>query len=228
MAILSVDPQPCASCSGQTEKRARPADARPRVAGTVHLLIGSAAERRRMANCIACTGYRVQTWDGGRAFLRAAGSVAPGCIFADLELHDMDGLDLQRTLRNRGIAWPIVFFAEATEVRSAVLAMRAGAFDFLQKPIDPSELRVTLKQAFVRVAACHEDTAALARTRIASLTAREREVFLGLIAGLPNKTIAYDLGISTRTIEVHRANIMRKLDAPSLAHALRVAFEGGL
>lgn len=138
-----------------------------------------------------------------------------------------DGLEVQSTMNDRGLAFPVIVVTGHGDIGLAVRAMKAGAIDFLEKPYRREDLLAALQQACNRL----EDGehvkkhSADAKLRLNALTPREREVMDGLANGYPNKTIAYDLGISPRTVEVHRANLMEKLEARSLSDALRIAFD---
>jgi two-component system response regulator FixJ len=142
----------------------------------------------------------------------------------------MDGLTVQRTLAERGIAMPVIILTGHGDISIAVQAMKAGAVDFLEKPFERERLLSAIEAAYDRIrdAGTAAGRAAEAEVRIAALTPREQDVLRGLAQGFPNKTIAYDLGISARTVEVHRANLMTKLDVRSLSEALRIAFAAGL
>ena len=150
----------------------------------------------------------------------------PDNIVLDLVLPDMDGLEVQRALRDRGITLPVIIMTGHGDVTLAVEAMKAGAVDFIEKPFEKAVLLGAIEQAFERLAKSKvaAERARDADVRLQALSPREREVLDGLAQGLPNKTIAYDLGISPRTVEIHRANLMTKLEVKSLSEALRIAF----
>jgi two-component system response regulator FixJ len=137
---------------------------------------------------------------------------------------------VQRTLAERGVTMPIVIMTGHGDVSIAIQAMKAGAVDFLEKPFEKSALIGAIEESFERIAkAADASTRAVDAGKIlAALTPRERDVLEGLAKGLPNKTIGYDLDISPRTVEVHRANLMAKLEVRSLSDALRIAFAAGL
>jgi two-component system response regulator FixJ len=138
----------------------------------------------------------------------------------------MDGLEVQEALKAKGVGLPVVIMTGHGDVSLAVRAMKAGAVDFIEKPFQKAVLLGALEQAFSRLrhAANNREHADEAAVKLQALTAREREVLDGLAKGLPNKSIAYDLGISPRTVEIHRANVMTKLGVRSLSDALRIAF----
>ncbi len=196
----------------------------------VHLVDDDPAVRRAVSFVLRTSGFEVAQYVSGIEFLREVRHAAPGCILLDIRMPDMDGLDVQRELNARGVAMPVVMLTGHGDVAAAVQAMQAGAVDFLEKPSERDVLLRAIGSAFDRLA--HAGQAAAAQTeaklRIAALTPREREVLDGLAQGLPNKTIAYDLGISARTVEVHRANVMTKLGVHNFPDALRIAFAAGL
>lgn len=167
---------------------------------------------------------------GGGDFLDAIPDLKPGCILLDVRMPDMDGLAVMAELARRGIDWPVIFMTGHGEVPVAVEAMKLGAIDFLQKPFAEEALLACFERGFgmmeERSAASERHAGALAR--IEQLSAREREVLQGLLAGLPNKLIAARLGISLRTVEMHRGNMMDRLGVDNLAEALTLAMESGL
>jgi two-component system response regulator FixJ len=196
----------------------------------VHIVDDEDAIRRSAAFMLKTSGYAVQTWASGIDFLKEAGTVETGCVLLDVRMPGMDGLTVQRTLAERGIAAPVIILTGHGDISIAVQAMKAGAVDFLEKPFERERLLSAIEAAYDRIrdAGTAAGRAAEAEVRIAALTPREQDVLRGLAQGFPNKTIAYDLGISARTVEVHRANLMTKLDVRSLSEALRIAFAAGL
>lgn len=196
----------------------------------VHIVDDEEALRRSTSYALKTSGYPVKTWTSGAAFLKEVRQVEEGCILLDVRMPDVDGIEVQRILADRGVTMPVVIMTGHGDVSIAVRAMRAGAVDFLEKPFDKVSLLHAIEMAFERLenrvgAAAR---AAEAEVIVGALTPRERDVLEGLAQGLPNKTIAYDLGISSRTVEVHRANLMVKLGVRSLSDALRIAFAAGL
>jgi len=196
----------------------------------IHIVDDEEAIRRSASFMLKTSGFDVETWPSGVAFLKEARQAAPGCVLLDVRMPEMDGLEVQQALAERGIAMPVIVLTGHGDIAIAVRAMKAGAVDFLEKPFEKARLLDAIEVAFEKLEdrAGRADRAQDAETAIAALTAREREVLEGLARGLPNKTIAYDLGISSRTVEVHRANVMSKLDVRSLSEALRIAFSAGL
>jgi two-component system response regulator FixJ len=196
----------------------------------IHIIDDEEAVRRSAGFMLKTSGFAVETWPSGTAFLKEVRHAAEGCILLDVRMPEMDGLEVQQALNERGVAMPVIVLTGHGDISIAVRAMKAGAVDFIEKPFEKSVLLDAIEAAFARLEdkdgrASRASDAAVA---VAALTPRERDVLDGLAQGLPNKTIAYDLGISPRTVEVHRANLMTKLSVRSLSDALRIAFAAGL
>lgn len=166
----------------------------------------------------------------GSDFLAALPDLKPGCILLDVRMPDIDGLAVMAELAAREVDWPVVFMTGHGEVPIAVEAMKLGAIDFLQKPFSEDALLSSFRRGFDLLEQRSEASGrrASARQRVDQLTAREREVLQGLLAGLANKLIADRLGISLRTVEMHRGNMMDRLGVDNLAEALTLAMEAGL
>lgn len=196
----------------------------------VHIVDDEDAIRRSAGFMLKKEGLSVVPWASGVEFLKGAKQAEPGCILLDVRMPEMDGLEVQRELGERGIAMPVVVMTGHGDVAIAVRAMKAGAVDFIEKPFEKATLLDAIDSAFERIAETQgrASRATDAAVRIAALSAREQDVLKGLARGLPNKTIAYDLGISPRTVEVHRANLMTKLGVRGLSEALRIAFSAGI
>lgn len=196
----------------------------------VHIIDDEEAIRRSASFMLKTSGYRTCVWPSGAEFLRQVRHAEPGCILLDIRMPEMDGLEVQRVLREQGVTMPVVILTGHGDVGIAVQAMKAGAVDFLEKPFEKSALLGALDLAFRRIAADNAQAvrAQEARAVLGILTPREHQVLEGLAQGLPNKAIAHDLGISPRTVEVHRANLMTKLEVHSLSDALRIAFAAGM
>lgn len=192
----------------------------------IHLVDDDEAIRRSAGFMLKTSGFRVETYESGVELLKDAAKLEPGCILLDIRMPGMDGLEVQQALKDKGVTLPVIIMTGHGDVSLAVQAMKAGAIDFIEKPFEKALLMSAVEQAFDRLsrAETHRDRAEDAAVRLQSLTPREREVLDGLARGLPNKTIAYDLGISARTVEIHRANLMTKLEVRSLSEALRIAF----
>lgn len=192
----------------------------------VHLVDDDEAIRRSAGFMLKTSGYQVQTYGSGVELLKAAGDLKDGCILLDIRMPGMDGLEVQEALQEKGITLPVIIMTGHGDVSLAVRAMKAGAVDFIEKPFTKESLKASLDEGFRRLSQ-KEVTGERrkdAELRLQALTPRERDVLDGLAQGLPNKTIAYDLGISPRTVEIHRANVMTKLGVRSLSEALRIAF----
>lgn len=196
----------------------------------VHIVDDEESIRRSASFMLKTSGYAVETWPSGVAFLKDIRNAAQGCILLDVRMPEMDGLEVQQALSERGVTMPVIILTGHGDVSTAVRAMKAGAVDFIEKPFQKAVLLIAIETAFARIKASEGrlTRAAEAETILAVLTPRERDVLQGLARGLPNKTIAYDLGISPRTVEVHRANLMAKMEVRSLSEALRIAFSAGL
>jgi len=192
----------------------------------VHVIDDEDAVRRGVGFLLKTSGYLVRSWSCAHDFLHDLRHREPGCILLDVRMPEIDGLQLQQILRDRGVTMPVVVMTGHGDVGIAVQVMKAGAVDLLEKPFDRPELRQALDAAFARLesAATIATREAEADVLVHALTARERDVLCGLALGYPNKTIAYDLSISPRTVEVHRANLMTKFGARSLSEVLRIAF----
>ena len=196
----------------------------------IHIIDDEDSIRRSAGFMLKTSGFAVRPWESGVEFLKEVRYAEAGCILLDVRMPEMDGLEVQQQLNERGITMPVIVLTGHGDIGIAVKAMKAGAVDFLEKPFEADTLLTAIERAFERIEARHDAAARAADASIflGALTAREREVLDGLAQGYPNKTIAYDLGISSRTVVVHRANIMTKLQARSLSEALRIAFAAGM
>jgi two-component system response regulator FixJ len=192
----------------------------------VHLVDDDSGIRRSVGFMLKTSGHRVETYESGAQLLKNSGELDEGCVLLDIRMPGMDGLEVQRTLQERGVGLPVIIMTGHGDVSLAVRAMKAGAVDFIEKPFAKETLLESLEEGYRRLARkeATDDRVRDAAVRLQALTPRERDVLDGLAQGLPNKTIAYDLGISPRTVEIHRANLMTKLQARSLSEALRIAF----
>ena len=197
---------------------------------TIHLVDDDEGIRRSASFMLRTSGYLVKTYASGVEFLETAAEAAPGCVLLDVRMPGMDGLEVQKTLKARGIFLPVIVMTGHGDIAVAVQAMKSGAVDFIEKPFEKSTLVGAIESGFERLeqAGKRHARADEAQARLKALTGRERDVLEGLVRGHPNKTIAYDLGISPRTVEIHRANLMSKLEVASLSEALRIAFAAGL
>ena len=197
---------------------------------TIHLVDDDEAIRRAGSALLRTSGFVVRTYPSGEDLLARLADAAPGCILLDMRMPGMGGLDVQKALTARGLSWPVVVITGHGDIAMAVEAMKQGAVDFIEKPFEKERLLRALAAGFERLeesqGRCRRAEDAQARLRL--LTPREREVLEGLVKGHPNKTVGYDLGISPRTVEIHRAHVMEKLGATSFSELLRVAFTAGL
>ena len=191
----------------------------------VHVVDDDQGVRDSLAFLLQSAGFAVRTYDSAAAFLAVAEGLASGCVLTDVRMPGgMDGLALQRHLAALGSGLAVVVMTGHADVPIAVEALKAGARDFLEKPFDEDRLLTVVREAVAasqRAEQAAQASAGIA-ARVDSLTPREREVLQKLVAGLPNKTIAYDLGTSPRTVEVQRARVMEKMGARSLAELVRM------
>jgi two-component system response regulator FixJ len=195
----------------------------------VYLVDDEEAIRRSAGFMLKTSGFQVKPFPSGVEFLKEK-ELEPGCVLLDIRMPGMDGLEVQRALHDRGSTLPVIVMTGHGDVTVAVQAMKGGAVDFIEKPFEKAVLMSALNEGFSRIEQADRSRVRRdeAETRLHALTPRERDVLLGLVRGHPNKTIAYDLDISPRTVEIHRANLMTKLGVASLSEALRIAFAAGL
>ncbi len=192
----------------------------------IYIVDDDASVRRSLKFLLDTERLPSRAFESGDDFLKEAATLAPGCVLLDIRMPGRDGLEVQGVMKERGLAFPVIVVTGHGDIGLAVRAMKAGAVDFLEKPYRREDLLAALQHGCNRLEDGEQvkQKAGEARLRLNALTPREREVMDGLANGHPNKTIAYDLGISPRTVEVHRANLMEKLDARSLSDALKIAF----
>ncbi len=192
----------------------------------VYIVDDDDAVRRSASFMLRHAGFQVRPVESGIAFLKLAKNAERGCVLLDIRMPEMNGLEVQQEMVKQGIDMPVVILTGHGDVEIAVQAMRAGAINFLEKPYEKEALLAAMTEAFERIdnSELKEMASSEAKVRLACLTGRERDVLDGLMTGYPNKTIAYDLGISPRTVEIYRANMMEKLRVRSLAEALRIGF----
>lgn len=196
----------------------------------IHLVDDEEAIRKSAGFMLRTVGFEVRTYASGVEFLKLARTAETGCVLLDVRMPELDGLQVQSEMAQRGINMPVVVLTGHGDVTLAVQAMKAGAVDFIEKPFEKASLLEAIDRGFARIdrVDVRATEEAEAQVRIGVLTPREKEVLDGLARGYPNKTIAYNLGVSSRTIEVHRASLMSKLAVRSLSDALRIAFAAGL
>lgn len=189
------------------------------------------AVRDSLEALLAVQGHSVQSFASGDAFLAAWRPEARGCALVDLRMPGMDGLQLIDRLKAQGSRLPVIVVTGHGDVPLAVKAMKSGAVDFIEKPYSNDTIVQVVRQALARANApvgAAQGEGGEAAQRLTSLTQREREVLQQLVIGRPNKIIAYELKISPRTVEIHRANLMKKMEAESLSHLVRMALAAGL
>jgi two-component system, LuxR family, response regulator FixJ len=196
----------------------------------IYVVDDDEAVRDSLSLLLEAQGYTVRAFASAPEFLAAAPTLRPGCLISDIRMPEMDGLELQQRLIERALPFPLILITGHGEVPLAVRAMKAGAIDFIEKPFAAETILKSAAAALARLAEPpgQDQFAAAAAARLALLTPREREVLQGLLAGLPNKSIAYDLAISPRTVEIHRARVMDKMGARSLPELVRMGLAGGL
>ncbi|MFZ4606407.1 MAG: response regulator FixJ [Caulobacter sp.] len=195
----------------------------------VHIIDDDAAMRDSLVFLLDTAGFRVTASASAAEFLRTVPDPRLGCIVTDIRMPDMTGLELIKVLRAGGHAYPVVVITGHGDVPLAVEAMKAGVIDFIEKPFDDEALLDAIRIAF-RVRNDQADASPerqAIRARLDDLSPRERDVLGGVVAGKPNKIIANDLGISPRTVEVYRANLMTKMGAGSLSELVRMALVAG-
>jgi two-component system response regulator FixJ len=190
----------------------------------VHVVDDDAAVRDSLAFALDTADLRTRTYESAIELLERLDELEPGCIVTDVRMPDMNGIELVRRLKSRKAPHPIIVITGHADVPLAIEAMKAGVIDFLEKPFDDEVLIASVKRALEVGSETEEEDAdrAAVQRRLEILTTREREVLEGLVAGHANKVIAYDLGISPRTVEVYRANVMTKMEARSLSELVRM------
>ncbi|MFZ3324502.1 MAG: response regulator [Methylocella sp.] len=179
---------------------------------------------------LGLAGFACRAYDSALAVLNAASQLSEGCMLLDMQMPGMNGLEVQARLNELGIRLPVIVMTGQGDVTTAVRAMKAGAVDFIEKPFDDDLLLMTIETALAAAAgrASRERKIADAVTLIAMLSPREGQVLQGILAGRSTNMIAYDLGISARTVEVHRAHMLERLRTRSIAEAIRLAVIAGL
>jgi two-component system response regulator FixJ len=196
----------------------------------VYIIDDDDAVRDSLSVQLESTGYDVASFPSAVGFLEIANSLQPGCVISDVQMPDMDGMELQQRLTDMKLDFPVVIVTGHADVALAVRAMKAGAVDFIEKPFDEDAILNSVQHAQTRFAAqrATAQAGATAREKLATLTPREREVFDEMVRGKQNKMIAFDLDISPRTVEVHRARVLEKLEARSLSELVRLALAAGV
>lgn len=196
----------------------------------VYLVGGDPQSRRSLARILRAVGYRTHAFASAADMIEATAYIEPGCVLLDGRLPDARGIDLLRELANRRPEMPIIEMGDAGCVQNAVRAIRAGAVDFIERPFSDAALLGMLDHAFAQLPSRvrHELRVRDAVLKGDSLTPREREVLAGMLNGLSSRVIGDRIGIGVRTVEMHRANVMRKLDTDSLPALMRLCLLAGL
>jgi two-component system response regulator FixJ len=199
-------------------------------ASVVHVIDDDEAVRESLTFLLRAAEIPVRSYDSAKVFLATAPKAEPGCVVTDVRMPEMSGIELLHALKASNIALPVIVITGHGDVPLAVEAMKAGAQDFIEKPFDDNTVLTAIRTALGRHqenSKRHMEQAEIGK-KLENLSARERQVLEGLIGGLPNKSIAFDLGISPRTVEVYRANLMTKMDANSFSELVRMALIAGV
>jgi len=196
----------------------------------VHVIDDDQAVRESLSFLLKSAGLSVDTYESATSFLHRMSEVTTGCVITDVRMPDLSGIDLLNRLKEMRVRLPVIVITGHADVPLAVQAMKSGALEFFEKPFDDEILLSAVKAALQHQGADAKRDADRAQilVRLATLSNRERQVLEGLVAGHPNKTIAYDHGISPRTVEIYRANVMSKMQAASLSDLVRMALIGGI
>jgi two-component system response regulator FixJ len=191
---------------------------------TVHVVDDDSDVRRSLGQLLNSADFECVGYESALAFLEAAPGISAGCVLLDIKMPEIDGLAMQGRLARLGFSLPVIVITGHADVSTAVEALKGGAVDFIEKPFDDERLIAAIEAALAnsRREPADRETAEAAN-RIATLSPRERQVLDSLVAGRQSKTIAYDLGISVRTVEVHRARMLQRLGTRRLAEAIRLA-----
>lgn len=193
--------------------------------GLVHVIDDDEAMRQSLEFLLDTAGYTIRTYESAVDFLRNLGGLEPGCIVTDIRMPEVNGLELVRRLHAEGVTLPVIVLTGHGDVPLAVEAMKAGVKDFLEKPFDDEVLLRAVGAALNVSEEAQREEAERQKFEVmlASLSPREKDVLHGVVAGKANKVIAFELGISPRTVEVYRANVMTKTGAASLSDLVRMA-----
>ena len=196
----------------------------------VHVIDDDDAARDSLTFLLRSAQIEVRSYETAPAFLATAKTVATGCIITDVRMPEMTGIELLRRLREMGADIPVIVITGHGDIPLAVEAMKYGAADFFEKPYDDEALLAAVRAALNRQEGAAQKAAELTalNERLATLSNRERQVLEGLVAGKPNKIIAFDYDISPRTVEIYRANVMTKMHAASLSELVRMALIAGI
>ena len=193
---------------------------------TIHILDDDEAVRDSLQLMLETARYRTRAWKSGRELVDALPEIEAGCLLLDVRMPGMDGITVLGHVRRARNGLPVIMITGHGDVPVAVKAMKLGAADFIEKPFTQEAIIESIQTALAQMQP--EQAHAEAVARLALLSPREKQVFEGLVAGLPNKSIAYDLGISPRTVEIHRARVMDKMQARSLSELVRLGLAAGI
>jgi two-component system, LuxR family, response regulator FixJ len=196
----------------------------------IYVIDDDDAVRQSLEFLLKTSGHTVRSFESAKAFLEILPELRSGCIITDVRMPEISGIDLLRRVKELGVDIPVIVITGHGDISLAVEAMKLGAVDFLEKPFDDDQLLAALKSTLKQDADIAERKAELTEIhdKLAALSNRERQVLDGLVAGNANKTIAFDLGISPRTVEIYRANLMTKMAANSLSDLVRMAMMTGI
>ncbi|MDE2488590.1 MAG: response regulator transcription factor FixJ [Alphaproteobacteria bacterium] len=192
--------------------------------GVVHVIDDDAAMRDSLEFLLESADLTARSYESAVAFLEHLDHLEPGCIVTDVRMPEMSGLELVSRLKDLNVGLPVIVMTGHADVPLAIQAMKAGVLDFIEKPFDDEALISVIRAALNQARDQGQRAAELSeiRAKLESLSPRERDVLEGLVAGSANKVIAYDLGISPRTVEIYRANLMTKMGAASLSELVRM------
>lgn len=193
----------------------------------VYLVDDDASVREALGSLLRACGLRVEAFDSAEAFLASAGAAVPSCLVLDVRMPGMSGLDLYEQLQARASSLPVIFITGHGDVPMAVSALKKGAADFIEKPFNDQDMLRLIESCMKqdRAAAAKRAESASVAQRVDSLTQREREVLALIVAGKLNKQIADELGISIKTVEVHRSRVMEKMSANSVAELVQLVLK---
>ncbi len=196
----------------------------------IYVIDDDDAVRQSLEFLLRTVQMNVRSFESAKAFLAVLPEITSGCIITDVRMPDISGIDLLRKVKERNLDIPVIVVTGHGDIALAVEAMKIGAVDFLEKPFDDDQLIAAVRATLSKTADAATRNAELAQVhdKLAALSNREREVLDGLVAGKANKVIAFDLGISPRTVEIYRANLMTKMGANSLSDLVRMAMTAGI
>jgi FixJ family two-component response regulator len=199
------------------------------VVPTVFVVDDDTSVRTALTRLLQSVGFKVETFDSAQAFLEHGSHDGPACLILDVRMPEMSGIELQQQLTRVGLGMPIVFITGHGNIPMSVKAMKAGAVDFIEKPFEDQKLIDAINLAIKKNKKFRTEQAEIKdlQRRVDSLTPREHEVFILVVSGMLNKQIAFDLGLSEKTVKVHRARVMDKMKAKSLADLVRMAEKDG-